>query len=91
MAKHLKVSGRVQGVGFRFRTQQTALEHNLVGWVKNEADGTVEMEIAGANDDMDRFTNDVKSGFDQIIHVDEVQVNTTDKTVKDFDGFNIEH
>lgn len=36
-----KIKGRVQGVSFRYWTQQTANELRLAGWVRNEADGSV--------------------------------------------------
>jgi acylphosphatase len=35
------IKGRVQGVGFRHYTQQTALQHNVTGWVKNLPDRSV--------------------------------------------------
>ena len=39
--KEITVAGRVQGVGFRFFTQQTALNLRITGWVKNQTDGSV--------------------------------------------------
>ena len=39
--RRYRVSGRVQGVGFRWWTQKVAGEFDLVGRVRNEADGTV--------------------------------------------------
>ena len=39
--------GRVQGVGFRYTAKQLARSMNLTGWVRNEYDGTVIMEIQG--------------------------------------------
>lgn len=54
--------GRVQGVGFRFFVQQTALEFNLTGWVKNMSDGTVTMEIQGSGDDIEAFAKKIRRG-----------------------------
>lgn len=44
---HLRFTGNVQGVGFRWTNQGTANELHLTGWVKNLSDGSVEMEIQG--------------------------------------------
>jgi acylphosphatase len=41
------VSGRVQGVGFRWATHQTAVEKGLSGWVRNLANGSVEIVAGG--------------------------------------------
>ena len=40
--------GRVQGVGFRYTAKYLARSMNLTGWVKNEYDGTVVMEVQGS-------------------------------------------
>lgn len=42
------VSGRVQGVGFRWFTVDAATREGLSGWVRNRADGSVEAVFAGA-------------------------------------------
>lgn len=44
---HLEVSGRVQGVGFRWFVVEKARELRLSGWVKNRSDGSVEIAAAG--------------------------------------------
>ena len=44
---HILVSGRVQGVGFRYRAQYAANACGVTGWVKNEWDGSVSMEAQG--------------------------------------------
>ncbi|MCB1057752.1 MAG: acylphosphatase [Acidobacteria bacterium] len=41
------VEGRVQGVGFRYFTTHAARSLGLRGWVRNRADGTVEIEVTG--------------------------------------------
>ena len=49
--KHLVISGKVQGVGFRYWLQSMAIEKNIFGWVKNKNVGDVEALIIGdAND-----------------------------------------
>lgn len=47
--------GRVQGVGFRFTACRYAQSLRLSGWVKNEWDGTVSMEVQGAEDRIDKL------------------------------------
>lgn len=45
-----RLHGRVQGVGFRWWAQRTARSLGLRGWVRNCADGTVEVVLAGPED-----------------------------------------
>jgi acylphosphatase len=44
---HAVVTGRVQGVGFRFTTVDQARRLGVRGWVRNQADGSVEVEVEG--------------------------------------------
>jgi acylphosphatase len=44
----LVISGRVQGVGFRYFVEREAARRSLEGWVRNRRDGAVEALIAGA-------------------------------------------
>lgn len=45
--KRIKFYGRVQGVGFRYTAKHMARSLGLTGWVQNEYDGTVLMEVQG--------------------------------------------
>lgn len=45
--RRMRFHGRVQGVGFRYTAKYLAQSLRLTGWVKNEYDGTVLMEIQG--------------------------------------------
>ena len=55
--KRVRVSvfGRVQGVGFRSFAQECASMCEITGWVKNEWDGSVTLEIQGDEGETERF------------------------------------
>jgi acylphosphatase len=55
LAKHLSITGVVQGVGYRyaFRTEARALK--LSGWVRNRVDGSVEATVSGESAALDRI------------------------------------
>ena len=52
---HVYISGRVQGVFFRAETQRTAKGFNLQGWVRNIADGRVEVLFEGEETSVDKM------------------------------------
>lgn len=54
-------SGHVQGVGFRYTTQNIALRHNVSGYVRNLPDGRVELVMEGDDREMDGVVHDVQS------------------------------
>jgi acylphosphatase len=55
MVKHLKISGSVQGVGFRYHMIRVARELGITGWVRNRLDGSVEAMVAGAPDAVEKI------------------------------------
>ena len=54
--KHLLITGRVQGVGFRFYMQRKARELGVTGWVRNCRDGSVEAVIQGDSGAVETMT-----------------------------------
>lgn len=52
-------AGHVQGVGFRYSTLQVAKEFEVTGFVRNLADGRVEMQAEGTTADIDAFVDAV--------------------------------
>lgn len=56
-SKHVRieVTGRVQGVGFRYHTQHKALELGVLGYVKNQPNGSVLIEAEGEVNMVDQF------------------------------------
>lgn len=61
-AVHLTVHGRVQGVGFRYYTRVNAQRLGVYGWVRNRADGTVEIWAEGTEDRLQAFIEGVRAG-----------------------------
>lgn len=59
--RHIIFHGRVQGVGFRFRSAMLAQDLGLTGWVKNLYDGTVEMEVQGKSASISRMLHELKT------------------------------
>ena len=59
---HARVSGRVQGVGFRFFVHREATRLGVHGWVRNLVDGQVEMVASGPKDKLDQLLQRVRAG-----------------------------
>lgn len=59
-----RVTGRVQGVGFRQFVYRTATASSLVGDVRNLEDGSVEIRVRGGSAELKRFLGEVRRGND---------------------------
>jgi len=60
--KHIVFQGWVQGVGFRYRACQAAEMYGCTGWVRNEWDGSVTMEIQGEEKAIDQVIVAIQRG-----------------------------
>lgn len=60
--RHIFFYGRVQGVGFRYRAYYAAQRYGVTGWVRNNYDGSVEMEAEGTEEDIDKMIMDIEKG-----------------------------
>jgi len=58
----VRVRGRVQGVGFRYWTQDEAERLGLAGWVRNEPDGSVKALLCGADEAVAEMLEKLRQG-----------------------------
>ena len=76
---HCYISGRVQGVSFRFYTVRVADKLGLTGWVRNLPDGRVEVMTEGEEKDIKKFLELLKKG-PILSKVDEVKIEKEEYT-----------
>jgi acylphosphatase len=73
IARKFVISGNVQGVGFRFFTQRSAARHQVVGYVRNLKNGSVESLAEGNAEAVENFKNDLLTGptYSKVEHIEE--------------------
>lgn len=81
-----RFSGHVQGVGFRYATKQLAKGFDVTGYVRNLADGRVELEAEGTEGECQRFFREIVSELDSYIQRTECR---TEKRVRLYKEFSI--
>lgn len=81
--EHLTVffEGRVQGVGFRYTVRQIAQGYEVCGWVRNLADGRVEMQVEGKPSELDEFVKAIELEMEGYLQ------RTEKKTAEQLAGF----
>jgi acylphosphatase len=83
---HLLITGQVQGVGFRYHTQQEAEALHLTGWVRNLADSRVEIIAQGQAHQLAQFIQWCHSGPSQaVVQSVEVHALEIDDPLDEFD------
>lgn len=60
LRRHIVLHGRVQGVGLRFRVSTLAKQIGLTGWVRNESDGSVSLELQGLPEQMEQLFSELR-------------------------------
>jgi acylphosphatase len=83
---HVKIEGRVQGVGFRAWTYRMATELRLEGWVRNRTDGAVEAVFQGPGEAVDNMLDLCRDGPSGAIVT---RVDVLGEGVGVFEGFDV--
>ena len=81
---HVFYAGTVQGVGFRYTVRQVAYDLGLNGWVRNLADGRVEMVVVGPQETVEGLLEKIESHFEGYIRDRKISYEATEGTLKDF-------
>ena len=76
--KYLVISGKVQGVGFRYWMQNLAINNNIGGWVKNKLSGEVEALIIGRQKEVQKLIKQCKIGPSSAT-IQNIQINDCDQ------------
>ena len=85
-----KVKGIVQGVGYRYFAQRSAMALALGGYAKNLPDGDVEVVAEGSREKLESFMDDLKRG-PSMSAVESVQTRWFEVEQPRFTGFSIRH
>lgn len=83
----IRISGQVQGVGFRYFAQKQAKTLNLKGWVRNTLDGGVLANVQGTKHAIDSFTDHMWIGppMSEVTSV----IKTKTEVLEEYSDFNI--
>lgn len=88
VARKFLIRGDVQGVGYRFFAQRAAARHQVVGYVRNCPDGTVEALVEGSDSNVEAFKQDLATGPQWAV-VDQLEEINLDPTGR-YSAFRIE-
>ena len=88
VARHVRITGRVQGVFFRAWTRQQAEQLDVHGWIRNCADGSVEAHLEGQEGSVDQLIQLLRRGPSGS-RVEDVDI--SDAKVENADWFAVRH
>jgi len=78
--RHIKIHGKVQGVGYRFFATRVARRLGLKGWIQNNRDSTAEALVEGEKNAIDEWLEELKEGPRY------AEVTRIEQETKDFSG-----
>jgi len=76
IAKRVIFTGRVQNVGFRYTVKDLARSFDVRGWVKNLADGSVELQAMGEPAEVNSFIREIAEESNVAHHIKSVMAET---------------
>ena len=79
MRAEIKVTGIVQGVGFRPFVYRTAVKHDLLGYVRNRGDAGVEIVVEGEKEKIEKFIEDLKVKKPPLAKIHDLIVNFSEE------------
>jgi len=88
VARHVTVTGRVQGVFFRAWAQQQAAQLGVTGWIRNCPDGRVDAHVEGEETAVQQMVEHLRRGPPDA-HVEDLR--TWDVDTFDFEDFEVRH
>jgi len=86
---HIIVSGKVQGVGYRYFSQMKAVQYGVTGWAKNLADNSVEIVAVGSRDQLDPFVEELRIG-NPFSKISDMEI-TESEVTEQFNSFTIKY
>ncbi|WP_071396151.1 acylphosphatase [Bacillus tuaregi] len=86
---HIIVSGKVQGVGYRYFSQMKAVQYGVTGWAKNLADDSVEIIAVGSKDQLDPFVEELRIG-NPFSKITDMEI-TESEVTENFHSFTIKY
>ncbi len=88
VTKHILISGRVQGVGFRYFTKKNAVSKEIKGWVRNLKDGRVEAVFHGNRENVHEMIERISEGP---LHSKVINVEIEDLDGVEFENFEVQY
>ncbi len=79
IARKFLINGEVQGVGYRYFAQRAAAAHQVTGYVRNLADGRVEVHVEGTPGGVEAFRHELCAGpkFSRVERLEEINIEPT--------------